>query len=150
MSNIFRICKILWVFRSFNLADFSGTDSPFIIKFIIFFLSILNGSKYKHLSKEKRLRIALENLGPLFVKFGQLLSTRRDILYDELADELAYLQDKVKPFSGEIAVSIIEKSFRQKLDDLFSDFSLIPIASASVAQVHFAKLKKNEIGRAHV
>ena len=143
MSNILRICKILWVFRSFNLADFVGTNSPFFIKIIIFLLNILNRNKYKQLSKEKRLRIALENLGPLFVKFGQLLSTRRDILYDELADELAFLQDKVKPFSGENAVSIIEKSFKQKLNDLFSEFSLTPIASASVAQVHLAKLKKN-------
>ena len=125
MSNILRICKILWVFRSFNLADFTGTNSPFFIKFISFLLSILNGNKYKHFSREKRLRLALENLGPLFVKFGQLLSTRRDILYDELADELAFLQDKVKPFSGEIAVSIIEKSFKEKLDDLFSEFSLL-------------------------
>ena len=115
MSNILRICKILWVFRSFNLADFTGTNSPFFIKFIIFLLSILNGNKYKQFSKEKRLRIALENLGPLFVKFGQLLSTRRDILYDELADELAFLQDKVKPFSGEIAVSIIEKVLQTEI-----------------------------------
>ena len=138
MSNILRICKILWVFRSFNLADFTGTSSPLVVKITIFLLNILNGNKYQHFSKEKRLRIALESLGPLFVKFGQLLSTRRDILYDELADELAFLQDKVKPFSGEIAVSIIERSLKQKLNNLFCEFSLIPIASASVAQVHFA------------
>lgn len=88
-----------------------------------------------------RIRRALEDLGPIFVKFGQLLSTRRDLLPDELADELAHLQDRVPPFPGAEAKAIVEKAFGQPVDELIDDFSLEPLASASIAQVHSARLK---------
>ena len=88
-----------------------------------------------------RLREALERLGPIFVKFGQVLSTRRDLLAPDIAEELAKLQDRVPPFSSEIAVASIERAFNRKVDDIFETFEREPVASASIAQVHFATLR---------
>lgn len=88
----------------------------------------------------ERIRRALEDLGPIFVKFGQILSTRRDLLPDDLAEELAKLQDQVPPFSSEDAVKIIEESFKQPIENIFADFDRAPLASASIAQVHKATL----------
>ncbi len=87
-----------------------------------------------------RLRLVLEDLGPIFVKFGQILSTRKDLLPEEYARELARLQDKVPPFPGEQAVAIIEKSFGKPIGDVFAVFDVQPFASASIAQVHAARL----------
>ena len=87
-----------------------------------------------------RLRQALEALGPIFVKFGQVLSTRRDLLPADVADELAKLQDQVPPFPSGAAVAELEKTYRKPVDKVFKTFALEPIASASVAQVHFATL----------
>ncbi|MGR9717328.1 AarF/UbiB family protein, partial [Escherichia coli] len=88
----------------------------------------------------ERLRMALESLGPIFVKFGQVLSTRRDLLPADLADELAHLQDRVPPFDSELAIKQIEKSFGKSIEALFLEFNPIPVASASIAQVHFGVL----------
>ncbi len=88
-----------------------------------------------------RLRRALEELGPIFVKFGQVLSTRRDLLPPDMADELALLQDRVPPFASELAIAEITRALGQHPDQLFASFSREPVASASVAQVHFATLK---------
>src|SRR5271167_2276969 len=92
-------------------------------------------------ARGERLRLALEELGPIFVKFGQALSTRRDLLPVDVADELAKLQDRVPPFPGEIAVATIEKTFGQPLGELFGSFEATPLAAASIAQVHAATLK---------
>lgn len=88
----------------------------------------------------QRLREALEELGPIFVKFGQTLSTRPDLLPDDIGEELARLQDKVPPFPGDQAVTMIEAAFGEPLDTHFVEFNRQPVASASVAQVHFARL----------
>ena len=88
----------------------------------------------------QRLRQALEHLGPIFVKFGQVLSTRRDLLPVDIADELALLQDRVPPFDSAIAVATIERAFRRPVDEIFTQFDRTPVASASIAQVHFACL----------
>ena len=88
-----------------------------------------------------RLRMALEKLGPIFVKFGQVLSTRRDLLPLDVADELALLQDRVPPFPGAQAVALIEKAFGKRIDEVFEQFNSVPEACASIAQVHFATLK---------
>jgi ubiquinone biosynthesis protein len=89
----------------------------------------------------QRLREALERLGPIFVKFGQVLSTRRDLLPPDIADELAALQDRVPPFPSAVAVATIERAFGRKIDQVFASFEQTPVASASIAQVHFATLK---------
>jgi ubiquinone biosynthesis protein len=89
----------------------------------------------------QRLREALEHLGPIFVKFGQVLSTRRDLLPPDIADELAHLQDRVPPFPSDAAVTIIERAFGRPLNEVFVDFTHQPVASASIAQVHFAVIQ---------
>jgi len=91
-------------------------------------------------SRGPRLRQALETLGPIFVKFGQVLSTRRDLLPLDIADELAKLQDRVPPFPSDLAVAEVERSFGKPLDVLFSNFEKTSVASASIAQVHLARL----------
>jgi len=87
-----------------------------------------------------RIRRSLEDLGPIFVKFGQILSTRRDLLPDDIAAELVKLQDQVPGFAAEEAVAIIEKAYAKPLADVFQRFDQIPLASASIAQVHSAQL----------
>ena len=92
----------------------------------------------------ERLRLALEELGPVFVKLGQVLSTRRDLLPDDIYQELAILQDNVKPFDGEQARLVIEKALGDSTNNLFESFDVNPMASASIAQVHPAVLKSGE------
>jgi len=92
----------------------------------------------------QRLREALERLGPIFVKFGQVLSTRRDLLPTDIADELARLQDRVPPFDSALAVAIVERAFGKPLDQVFEQFDTTPVASASIAQVHFATLRDRD------
>ena len=94
-------------------------------------------------SRGARLRMALEHLGPIFVKLGQVISTRRDLLPVDIADELAKLQDRVPPFDSDIAVAAIEKSLGKPIAELFVSFERKPVASASIAQVHFASLRNS-------
>ena len=96
------------------------------------------------ISEAKRCRLAIERLGPVFIKFGQLLSTRRDLLPEEYADELARLQDRVPPFPSAMAISTIETEIGRPLTDSFATFSEQPLASASLAQVHEATLTSGE------
>jgi ubiquinone biosynthesis protein len=95
-------------------------------------------------SRAVRIRRALEELGPIFVKFGQILSVRRDLLSEDLAAELAKLQDAVPPFDGRQARAIVERSYGVSLDTVFAHFDEVPLASASIAQVHVAQLLSGE------
>jgi len=88
----------------------------------------------------ERIRLALEELGPIFVKFGQAISTRRDLLPPDIADELAKLQDAVPPFPAEQAIEILERAYGKNVDDVFERFDVEPLAAASIAQVHTARL----------
>ena len=88
-----------------------------------------------------RLRLALQELGPIFVKFGQILSTRRDLLPPDIVDDLALLQDQVAPFDGETARLIVEKALGAPIGVLFAEFDTVPLASASIAQVHAARMQ---------
>lgn len=93
-----------------------------------------------HTPRAVRLRLALERLGPIFIKFGQALSTRRDLIPADIAEELAKLQDQVPPFPGIESERILAAIYRRPINEVFAHFEREPVASASVAQVHFAKL----------
>ena len=97
---------------------------------------------FRPLKEERgvRLRRALETLGPIFVKFGQVLSTRRDLLPTDIADELAKLQDQVPPFDSALAIAEIERTLGRPVGEIFEQFDPVPVASASIAQVHLATL----------
>lgn len=95
----------------------------------------------KGATRAERLRLALEELGPIFIKLGQALSTRRDLLPADIATELCKLQDRVPPFDGALAKRIVEEAFGRPVLDVFEEFSQQPLAAASIAQVHVAKLK---------
>tara|TARA_R100000687_G_scaffold65374_1_gene53763 strand:- start:16558 stop:18192 length:1635 start_codon:yes stop_codon:yes gene_type:complete len=98
-------------------------------------------NKHKDKSQGTRIRLALQSLGPVFIKFGQMLSTRKDLLSQDIANELAILQDQVAPFDSEVAQQIIRHALGvSDLNEVFSEFDATPLASASIAQVHAAKL----------
>ena len=100
-------------------------------------------NRHHDLPLGQRLRLALEQLGPVWIKFGQMMSTRRDLFPPQIADQLAMLQDRVAPFDGAKALKLIEQSLGAPIDSQFDEFDIVPLASASIAQVHTAKLKKN-------
>src|SRR5690606_20440208 len=99
------------------------------------------GGKVKGMGRGERLRRALEDLGPIYVKFGQLLSTRPDLLPVDMVRELNQLQDNVPPYPAEQCIARIEAALGATVDELFAEFEREPLASASVAQVHAARLK---------
>jgi ubiquinone biosynthesis protein len=139
MTRLFRGAFIIWVMLRY------GLDELFLTSFQKPWLNalsrVLTVGRNLRAPRGQRIREALERLGPIFVKFGQVLSTRRDLMPLDIADELALLQDRVPPFSSEIAIATIERSFNKKLSDIFVSFDHEPIASASIAQVHFAVIK---------
>ena len=135
---LFRLFKIVFVVLSFGLDEFLLAHPQ-----VSWLRAPLNKLLFmRDISKPRaaRLRLALESLGPIFVKLGQMLSTRRDLMPGDLADELARLQDQVPPFSSNLAVARLEIAYGKFLHEVFRSFDEIPIASASVAQVHFAVL----------
>lgn len=140
-SRLYRITQTL---LEYGLDELIPKDKlPFAVKCLrrsLFWL------RNKHTDKPLglRLRLALQALGPVWIKFGQMLSTRRDLLPDDIAKELAFLQDRVTPFAGEEAMQLIEAALGKPLLELFESFDSAPLASASIAQVHAATLKHND------
>jgi ubiquinone biosynthesis protein len=135
---LFRLFIIAFIAFRFGLDEFLlGHERVRLLRVLVRRLAF-----WRRLTQPRavRLRLALEALGPIFVKFGQVLSTRRDLLPADIADELARLQDRVPPFSSEQVVATLERVYGRKLAEVFTDFALIPVASASVAQVHLARL----------
>lgn len=135
LSRILRLIKINFVLVRYNLDEVIITSwfTPFR------FFTLFNPWYWLHknkLTRAQRIRLAIEELGPIFIKAGQILSTRRDLLPDDIADELAKLQDNVPPFPGVIAKRMIEDSLNKKMETIFLAFDPNPIASASIAQVH--------------
>jgi len=142
MSRLYRSVFIVWIVLRFGLDEL--VLSSFNKPGLRFLIRVLTLGRNLSSPRAVRLRQALEHLGPIFVKFGQVLSTRRDLLPEDISDELAKLQDRVPPFDSEIAVATIEKSFGRKVEEIFVEFQRIPVASASIAQVHFAVLLTKE------
>ena len=138
MSRLFRGIFIVWTVLRFGLDEL--VLSSFERPWVRVLTRIVSVGRNLKAPRGERLREALESLGPIFVKFGQVMSTRRDLLPPDIADELARLQDRVPPFDSAIAVAIIEKAFGRPLDRIFASFDQTPVASASIAQVHFAIL----------
>ena len=140
-GQFFRLLRINFVLMRHGLDDIIFATHLFRPFRFLIYLNPINWFLRKRASRAERFRRALEDLGPVFIKFGQMLSTRRDLLPDEVADELEKLQDAVPPFPGAIAQKIIEKAFEQPVHDVVDEFDSTPLASASIAQVHAAKLK---------
>jgi ubiquinone biosynthesis protein len=138
MKRFWRGLSILWVVYRFGL-DAIVLDS-FQKPWLRTFTKLFSWGRTLDAPRGRRLREALEQLGPIFVKFGQMLSTRRDLLAPDIADELALLQDKVPPFDQAVAIATIERAFHRPVDEVFLSFDRTPVASASIAQVHFATL----------
>ena len=135
---ILRALYIFYIAIQFGLDEFCSSNRSLrglraIIRIVFFARSLSR-------PRGERLRLALQKLGPIFVKFGQVLSTRRDMIPLDIADELALLQDRVAPFSSEMVEKILEQSFDGNYQSAFKDFNFKPVASASVAQVHFGIL----------
>ncbi|MSQ66037.1 MAG: ubiquinone biosynthesis regulatory protein kinase UbiB [Limnohabitans sp.] len=141
MRRLYRGVFILWIVLRFGLDELilSGFKQPRLICFT----RVLTIGRNLSAPRGQRLRQALEHLGPIFVKLGQVLSTRRDLLPNDIADELAKLQDQVPPFPSDVAVASIERAFGWPVDEIFSRFDRVPVASASIAQVHFASLRNS-------
>lgn len=140
MIRLQRLFRISWVFCRYRLDTFLPiAELPGPLK-VFFLLAPWHLFPQPKLSRGDRLRLALEELGPVFVKFGQILSTRRDLLPDDMAESLKNLQDRVPPFPSDTARQIIETSLGAPVAELFKTFSSDPMASASVAQVHAATL----------
>ena len=142
-KRLFRLRRILAVCRKYRLIEFLP-DSYRHWRIALFLIAPFASTCSKELSQGQRLRRSLTELGPIFIKFGQALSTRRDLLPDEISDALAKLQDQVEPFCGKQAIRITEQALGESIDSIFSNFDDTPLASASIAQVHTATLKSGE------
>ena len=138
MRRLFRGIFIVWIALRYGLDGLVLTS--FQKPWLRVVARIVSVGRNLNAPRGQRLREALERLGPLFVKFGQVMSTRRDLMPEDIADELARLQDRVPPFPAAVAVALIEKAFKRPVNQIFSEFERTPVASASIAQVHFAKL----------
>jgi ubiquinone biosynthesis protein len=137
----FRLLRINFVLLRYNLDEIIFLVPWFYpFRFFMYLNPWYWASSNRKLARGERLRRALEDLGPIFIKAGQVISTRRDLLPDDIAEELAKLQDQVPPFSGQIAIKNIEKSLKQNISEVFRDFDANALASASIAQVHAVTL----------
>jgi len=137
-----RVLKIARVAIRYGLDDIAMSNLAF--PRVVWLIDKLTFWRDISAPRGERLRRALEDLGPIFVKFGQVLSTRRDLMPADIADELARLQDRVPPFDSDLAIAQITKSLGAHPNELFASFEREPVASASIAQVHFATLKNGK------
>lgn len=133
-----RIGRVLLRYRLDDLLD--GTPAERWLKLMRPFVPRAAEPSVAHMPRGARLRLALQELGPIFVKFGQILSTRRDLIPADIAAELTLLQDRVAPFDGEMARNIVELELGRGIDVAYASFDIVPLASASIAQVHAATL----------
>jgi len=141
-STVFRMIAIQRVLVKYGLSDV--IKQTHLLRPLRFLFYLAPRRRDSTAPIGERLRLALEELGPIFVKFGQAISTRRDLLPPDIADELAKLQDAVPPFPVDQAVAIIEGAYGESVDSVFERFDVEPLAAASIAQVHTAKLKAGD------
>ena len=139
MRHIARLFFIVFTVYRFGLDELALSN--FRQRWVKALVRVITAGRRLDAPRGQRLRLALERLGPIFVKFGQVLSTRRDLIPADIADELAQLQDNVPPFPAAQARQLIEKAFGQTIEAMFASFEVEPVASASIAQVHFATLQ---------
>ncbi len=139
MRHVTRLLFIVFTIYRYGLDELALSN--FRQRWVRVLVRVITASRRLDAPRGVRLRMALEKLGPIFVKFGQVLSTRRDLIPPDLADELAKLQDNVPPFSAALARQLIEKAYGRSVEQVFASFESEPVASASIAQVHFATLK---------
>jgi ubiquinone biosynthesis protein len=139
MRHLARLIVIVWTILRFGLDELAL--SGFRQRWVRALVRLMTLGRRLDAPRGVRLRMALEHLGPIFVKFGQVLSTRRDLLPPDLSDELARLQDDVPPFPAAQARRLVEKAYGRPIEAIFASFEAEPVASASIAQVHFATLK---------
>lgn len=144
LSKFRRLIVIVWVLSRYRLDQLILAEALPLPARLLLMIGPWQLFKTPKLSRGERLHQALESLGPIFIKFGQILSTRRDILPDDIADELQKLQDKVPPFEGAKAEAIITKALGAKPQELFAHYNTTPLASASIAQVHEATLRNGQ------
>ncbi len=137
-KNILRLITIQRILVGYRLDEL--LDKVPVLKSFKYFFILLPRKISKNSSLGERIRKALEELGPIFVKFGQVVSTRRDLLPEEIANELAKLQDQVTPFSKSQALEILDTAYDKSIDQIFKKIDDEPLAAASIAQVHSAKL----------
>ena len=137
-KTVFRMIAIQRVLVKYGLDDI--ISKTHLLRPLRFLFYLAPRRRNKSAPIGERIRLALEELGPIFVKFGQALSTRRDLLPTDIADELAKLQDAVPPFPAEQAVAIVEAAYGESVDTVFERFDKEPLAAASIAQVHTARL----------
>jgi len=141
-KTLFRMIAIQRVLVKYGLDDI--ITETHLLRPLRFLFYLAPRRRDKSAAIGERIRLALEELGPIFVKFGQAISTRRDLLPPDIADELAKLQDAVPPFPAEQAVEIIEAAYDESVDTVFERFDKEPLAAASIAQVHTAKLNAGQ------
>lgn len=139
MRYFFRLAVIVFTVLRFGLDELAL--SGFRQRWVRALVRVMTLGRRLDAPPGRRLREALERLGPIFVKFGQVLSTRRDLLPPDVADELARLQDRVPPFPAPVARALVERAYGRPIEAVFASFDAEPVASASIAQVHFATLK---------
>jgi ubiquinone biosynthesis protein len=140
ITRLFRLMRINFILMRYNIDEMVlGSHWFYPLRGLIYF-NPYYWTLDKNLTRGERLRLAIEELGPIFVKAGQVLSTRRDLLPEDIASELAKLQDRVPPFSGKKAKKIIETALQEKIETIFLEFDTHALASASIAQVHTARL----------